>query len=872
MAVNGHDLTFACKCLNVRIRGQPGTRDVPEALGRDSAYSPVHVGDEGITVVYPQVTLRSYSQGIPVPDNTHCSRYTTLSCLVCSTIVYRAHQILPVELIGSDGPLLPTEDWVEQDVMKSSDGWIEVHVGCLSGTGITQVESCTSYSPNFFLALPREPSRSSLSVATSRPGSPVRAATPPTYPHSASPAGPYLPNMRPIFPPPPFTPSHPVFAHFAKLASQHSEEIRADTERELAQIVREKVAAIERAEAELRRDVETIWRKFRQGVDKAERENPSTPSLQHRESEGWHVGNNSIPGTPAGASQGTPVSIREFVASPNPPVRAASAQPSRRSTLSASLATSSFHHPRAAQEQSPPRSTQVTRPRSPPPYSSNPPSPYSATSPTISSSSRSSTSIGGHSIARPFRRNMDQANDTATSFRYFSILESEGARFRENKSTTNGKPTSPARSPVTTAKPTVTAESAAESSTAISNGHSDKSSSSRGRSRSRGRHHSTDTPQAPPAPNQENGVKGKRKVTFDVVPNVVTIKREVLAEQAEEDASRASLDAEDMIFDLEDDASDRASLDTGSSPLYQLQEHVQAPERPARKRTNQSSLSQSFSNLRPTSLPVPSNMRTPVQQADIDSIPQLLRPAPGASSLHNRPTRRRSMEHLTDKEDEYDDREAAIRQLVAADIPSHRGAWKKNSKAWKTFSRRQDGKPNSRYGGLIPEETEDGADMDENDIIGLPSDESDEDDSDGEDVQWDQYKSPALASSLPIAIGPLGKTREALSLASYQPKTSLSDRPGTLVPPLPRSYSGNKVASSAALRKAVYAERDALRALDPGPLDFAADDDDDEQEQSEEENPVPGDVGAGGRGRQHAYKILQKRSEVPAAGMWRSLA
>lgn len=80
------------------------------------------------------------------------------------------------------------------------------------------------------------------------------------------------------------------------------------------------------------------------------------------------------------------------------------------------------------------------------------------------------------------------------------------------------------------------------------------------------------------------------------------------------------------------------------------------------------------------------------------------------------------------------------------------------------------------------------------------------------------------------------------------------------------------MASSAALRKAVYAERDALRALDPGPLDFAADDDDDEQEQSEEENPVPGDVGAGGRGRQHAYKILQKRSEVPAAGMWRSLA
>jgi hypothetical protein len=52
-----------------------------------------------------------------------------------------------------------------------------------------------------------------------------------------------------------------------------------------------------------------------------------------------------------------------------------------------------------------------------------------------------------------------------------------------------------------------------------------------------------------------------------------------------------------------------------------------------------------------------------------------------------------------------DPREAEILKLVAANTPSHRGAWKKDSRAWQLFVSRQSGKGQNE--SLIPEETED---------------------------------------------------------------------------------------------------------------------------------------------------------------------
>lgn len=76
--------------------------------------------------------------------------------------------------------------------------------------------------------------------------------------------------------------------------------------------------------------------------------------------------------------------------------------------------------------------------------------------------------------------------------------------------------------------------------------------------------------------------------------------------------------------------------------------------------------------------------------------------------------------------------------------------------------------------------------------------------------------------------------------------------------------------SSTSLRKAVYAKRDQGRSMDPGALDFAENDDDDEEEATDLEDNT--NEISSSRGRQHAFKILEARNKIPAAGMWRSLA
>jgi hypothetical protein len=111
---------------------------------------------------------------------------------------------------------------------------------------------------------------------------------------------------------------------------------------------------------------------------------------------------------------------------------------------------------------------------------------------------------------------------------------------------------------------------------------------------------------------------------------------------------------------------------------------------------------------------------------------------------------------------------------------------------------------------------------------------------------------------MPIPIGVLGSHNRDVD---FETKTSLRDRPAMRVAALQNAPG---MPSSLALRKASYAERDRLRAMDPGMLDFAATDTDDDTQTEEEEE--------GDRGRKHAQKILKARSELPAASMWRSMA
>ena len=63
-------------------------------------------------------------------------RYMSLTCLICDMLVYRVVQLFPPDVESTDGPVLPTEDWVEQETLKSSTGWFELSKACLVSSSI----------------------------------------------------------------------------------------------------------------------------------------------------------------------------------------------------------------------------------------------------------------------------------------------------------------------------------------------------------------------------------------------------------------------------------------------------------------------------------------------------------------------------------------------------------------------------------------------------------------------------------------------------------------------------------------------------------------------------------------------------------------
>ena len=106
----------------------------------------------------------------------------------------------------------------------------------------------------------------------------------------------------------------------------------------------------------------------------------------------------------------------------------------------------------------------------------------------------------------------------------------------------------------------------------------------------------------------------------------------------------------------------------------------------------------------------------------------------------------------------------------------------------------------------------------------------------------------AVSASLPIFIAPSPRDH-----AEGGPSDDQHAKPEHALP-------------SASYRRASYAARDRSRSLDPGALDFESGGDDDGID------PDDGDTGSLSKGQRRALKILQARSELPAEGMWRSLA
>lgn len=808
-------LTRACKCLNIRIESrQPPPQSPPPDFLKDnitdSDYTLIYVGQDGLSVAHPQVTMRTRKMGPSLGDSNRCIRCTTLTCLLCQTLAYRVQQLVPLDIEGQEGPLLPTYDWVEQDILMSSCGWIEVHAECLDPDAVCRLLSSTTYSPVFNVAMPQDASKPSAqpSYIASTDGSRPRVLSEPI-----------LSNLRPLFPPAPFIPSHPVFAHLSSIATSKSQGLRSSAEEQFATLIRDKVAEIEKAEEELKRTVECLWKRFLESLGQTEKDLGASDAAKRRDATRKPNINNA-----GGAAISSPViSVRDFVpvVSPGRMVSPASSVP-RISSLSASLATSAFHHPRALRERNTHSGQASDIPRSPPPYSSHPSSVGSADSRSLSSSTSARELLPlttGESLGQPFKRSMDEARDTAASFRYFIDMEAEMEIMRGRQ-----------RLPATGTTVTEATEGTQPSNTSTSaKAPDDEENKLKGAKEGR--------LQKPDHGRNGDESRGKRKVTFDIKPDAL-----IADGPFPEKNGSQGRDVHDMIFDLDGESSDRDSSD--AAPVLPFKEIPYIPRRRARPRNSTShvGLPTSLSSLRPTSLPAYASLQARITKQDSTFRTQV----PTSERLQTERIRH------TIEADAPDPQEQEILKLVAADTPSHRGAWKPSSRAWQLFVSRQGGK-NGVTGAFIPEEVEVDVTV------------SDTDDSDA----GTRYHPPGIPGSLPISIGPLSRKREPLSLASYQPKTSLSDRANAMVPPLPNMIGRH---STSALRKASYAARDRDRSMDPGTLDFVSQDDDGHEDDESDDEPFPVDPPDEARGRQRAFKILEARSKLPAAGMWRSLA
>ncbi|KAL4081397.1 hypothetical protein V8B97DRAFT_1922557 [Scleroderma yunnanense] len=823
---------MACSCLNIRIWPQPDHGKPPDFLiagSTDPDYTLTYVSEQGIAIEHPQMTMRTRKMGPPIPDTARCIRYTTLTCLICQTLAYRVQQLVPLDIDDQQGPLLPSLDWVEQETLKSVHGFVEVHNTCLAPDAVATLSLSSAYSPVFHVAVP--------DVATPTPTPSVDHASEesPDQAQYGTPTGLFLSNLKPLFPPAPFVPPHPVFTHLLSVAETTSESLRAEAEKDITAIIRSKLAELQAAEDKLRRDVKCLWIQFIENLTKAEKETGASSRKKGQEHPRGHLPDAvGVSGTPL-------ISVRDFVAGPAERLRSPTSSVPRISSLSASLATSAFHHPAARRVESTAIQMSHDNPRSSSPYSSHPSSLGSVnrrSPPSEMESTGPSPRTNREAIIQPFKRKMDESQDTAVSFRYFSVVEAEASRARQPQAvsehiaaaeeTDNRSEKQAEASGVTKETSTLGGKETPSNENSASEGRLNKSDAEATRAPA----------EQPPTP------KSKRRVTFDIKVGT----DDASGKRGKTSPVETSRDAEEMIFELED-GSERDTSE--AAPALPFVDSALAPQRHVRHRSgSHAGLPTSLSSLWPTSLPAHSGLQQPMGGEDDTQPPVHTNGANHDSVSPTNPPDERDTDHGED----VDQQEEEILRLVAANTPSHRGAWKRNSKAWKAFVSRH--YATGVHGALIAENEDDSE---------RTADDTDDGDWDvPQDGKWSLLA--GVPASLPIKIGPLIRRREPLSLASYQPKSSLPER-GEVADPLSLHIDARHV-SSATLRRELYAERDRSRHLDPGALDFTAESGDEGSDEETDEASVPDEA----RGRHHALKILEARSKIPAEGMWRSLA
>jgi len=203
-----------------------------------------------------------------------------------------------------------------------------------------------AYSPVFRVVLPTShvpfpPPPPTLS--TSRPSSPE--------PHQPDPPLKVLPALSPLFPPPPFVPSHPTFDRLSAIAQQRSDQLRKNAEERLSRVVEACVSEIEKEE-ELRRQVQLLWSAFREAESVLGQETKlQSPDKRSATADSFidPAVTDSLSHTSQGSKRLSPVTVSDFV--PVSTIRSPSpTHEPHPSALSTSLAVSSFHRHRPERE------------------------------------------------------------------------------------------------------------------------------------------------------------------------------------------------------------------------------------------------------------------------------------------------------------------------------------------------------------------------------------------------------------------------------------------------------------------------------------------------------------------------------------------
>ncbi|GJJ07407.1 hypothetical protein Clacol_001609 [Clathrus columnatus] len=747
----------------------------------------------------------------------------TLHCLECKTRAYRVIQDVPVGSEAREGPVTTNDGWVEQDIITSRNGWIEVLLGpngCLDGNDTIETYfRDLNTSDTFSIAIPSISSNFSTTLF-STPLHPLQAQDSDSANQYSAPLNTLnLSELPPLFPPPPFTPSHPVFQLLSSHAESRSAEWRIKAEELVRNFLKVQLEDLERRENQMRAEVEAAWKNYREAWKEIITE-INESRLAH--------------GEPSSKKPTNPISIRDFSPIvPHSPRLSDSIQPSSSPNI-ASFPISS------------PISTSFNRNR--PVFSSlsskgsslNHLSARNEVSPVKDQVQLSSPGDRGELLMSAFKRNMDTDVDIATSLRWAEGEEALRKRFETKKEDHRARKRTSKSLDITSGN--VPTQPEVDIETAIDQAEK-----------------STVKP-----PEDQKKKKQKRRVTFDI--------------NSKNTSDTLPAVAMEELFDLDDLSSEKLLSPTNNdtevthTPAYKLHHNPNKVSQdmspgslPSFTNAFQPSLSLhapisingikrrpdtfNISNTLPLlSSSVPANdwviptRNNSSLTSKISELPTLPENPSGDSGdstdeqvplgIHRNDTPIRQTPPIPPEATG----ELEIRNLFAASAPSHRHAWKEGGNAWNKFHQ-----INGKSSNPDTPTTED----DPEELFNEPV-------SDNED-NW--ALSGQLARSLPIQIRPPPHYTRVLEF-----KTSLTDKQGILVPPL----KFDKPKSSTAMRKAVYADRDLSRSVDPGPtLNM-----DEEIDEESPENPIDDQD----RGRRHALSILQARSTVPEAGMWRSLA